>query len=75
VVKEFEADLPTYLNVNSSDIREMAVIAAGNKIIGKEADIIKIVDADARQLWVLINHIYDKKISSKALMKYVPGGY
>lgn len=74
-MKEFEQDLSTYFNVNSVDIREMAVIAAGNKIIGKETDIIKIVDADARQLWVLINHIYDKKISFKTLMKYIPGKY
>ena len=35
VVKEFERDLPQYLSANSSDIREMAVTAAGNKIIGK----------------------------------------
>jgi hypothetical protein len=36
----------------------MAVIAAGNKIIGKEKDILGIVTRDIRQLWVLANHIY-----------------
>jgi len=36
----------------------MAIIAAGNKILGKEEDILKIVDNDENQLWVLVNHIY-----------------
>ena len=53
----------------------MAVIAAGNKIIGKEADILKIVEADARQLWVLVNHTYEKKVSFKALLGYVQGNF
>jgi hypothetical protein len=53
----------------------MAVIAAGNKIIGKEVEILKIVENDPQQLWVLINHIYEKKISFKALLKYVEGNF
>ena len=40
----------------------MAIIAAGNKIIGKPQDILKIVEHDEDQLWVLVNHIYDRKI-------------
>jgi hypothetical protein len=75
VVKEFEQDLSTYFAVNSVDIREMAVIAAGNKVIGRESDILKIVEADPRQLWVLINHIYDKKVSFKPLLKYLEGDH
>jgi len=34
-VKEFERDFKLFLGVNSKDIREMAIVAAGNKIIGK----------------------------------------
>jgi hypothetical protein len=44
VVKEFEGDLGLYLSVNSGDIREMAVIAAGNKIIGREGDVLGMVE-------------------------------
>jgi len=32
---EFERDLKLYLSAKSKDIRTMAVIAAGNRIIGK----------------------------------------
>jgi hypothetical protein len=35
----------------------MAIVAAGNKILGKEADILQVVEEDSRQLWVLVNHI------------------
>lgn len=75
VVKEFEQDLPTFFNAASVDIREMAVIAAGNKVIGREQDILKIVETDPKQLWVMVNHIYDKKISFKPLLKYLPGNH
>jgi hypothetical protein len=53
----------------------MAVIAAGNKVIGREQDILTIVETDPKQLWVLVNHIYDKKISFKPLLKYLPGDH
>lgn len=53
----------------------MAVIAAGNKIIGREADIVQIVEADPKQLWVLVNHILDKKIPFKTLMPYINTPY
>lgn len=46
-----------YLTVNSVDIREMAIIVAGNKIIGREQDILGIVEGDPQQLWVLVNHV------------------
>jgi hypothetical protein len=36
----------------------MAIIAAGNKVLGKEEDVISIAKEDENQLWVLINHIY-----------------
>lgn len=36
----------------------MAIIASGNKILGKEENILQIVNQDENQLWVLINHIY-----------------
>jgi hypothetical protein len=49
----------------------MAMIAAGNKILGKEADILKIIELDPKQLWVMINHIYEKKISSTRLFSYL----
>jgi hypothetical protein len=75
VVKEFEQDLPTYLGVNSVDIREMAVMAAGNRVIGREQDVLRIVENDPRQLWVLVNHIYDKKVSFRPLLKYMQGGH
>jgi hypothetical protein len=26
-------------------------------------------------MWVLINHIYEKKISFKELLKHIPGNY
>lgn len=35
LVREFEKDLEKYLNCQSNDIKEMAIIAAGNKIIGR----------------------------------------
>jgi hypothetical protein len=49
----------------------MAMIAAGNKILGKEKDIEKIVELDPKQMWVMINHIYERKISSSHLFKYL----
>ncbi len=57
------------------DIREMAVIAAGNRVIGREQDVLRIVENDPRQLWVLINHIYDKKVSFRPLLKYILDGH
>ena len=47
------------------------MIAAGNKILGKEKDIEKIVELDPKQMWVIINHIYERKISSSLLFKYL----
>lgn len=71
ISKEFERDLPLILTANSSDIREMATIAAGNKILGKEKDILALVQQDPRQLWILANHIYEKKISYKKMMPFL----
>ena len=36
VIKEFERDLPLYLESKYQEIKEMAIIAAGNKILGHE---------------------------------------
>lgn len=59
VVKEFERDFKSYLKVESKDIREMAMIAAGNKILGKEEDVLSLTkDNNTEFLWVLINHVY-----------------
>jgi hypothetical protein len=33
---EFERDLRVYLSAKSKDIRTMAVIASGNRILGRE---------------------------------------
>lgn len=52
----------------------MAIIAAGNKIIGKPEDILKIVDEDEDQLWVLINHVYERRISFHKLYKFLHNG-
>lgn len=49
----------------------MAMIAAGNKILGKEKDIEKIVQLDPKQMWVIINHIYERKIHSSNLFQYL----
>lgn len=49
----------------------MAVITAGNKIIGKEQEILNIVKKDPKQLWVLANHIYDNKISYRQLFPFI----
>lgn len=71
VVKEFENELTEYLNSPFPEIREMAMIAAGNKILGKEKEIERIVEIDPKQMWVIINHIYERKISSTHLFKYL----
>jgi hypothetical protein len=52
----------------------MAVMAAGNKIIGRESEIMRIVERDPNQLWILINHIYEKKISLRVLLQFL-GSY
>ena len=49
----------------------MAIIAAGNKILGKPDDIERIVDQNDDQLWVLINHIYERKINFTSLYKFL----
>ena len=71
MVKEFETDLEKYINSPHPEIREMAMIAAGNKILGKENDIESIVRIDPKQMWIMINHIYERKISSSHLFKYL----
>jgi hypothetical protein len=35
LTKEFERDLKLYLSAQSKDIRTMAIIAAGNRILGR----------------------------------------
>ena len=68
IVKEFQEELPGYLASEWPEIKEMAIIAAGNRIIGKPEDIIGIVAADEKQLWVMINHIYERKILNAAYL-------
>jgi len=47
------------------------MIAAGNKILGKQKDIQRIIELDPKQMWVLINHIYERKIASNQLFSYL----
>lgn len=52
----------------------MALIAAGNHIIGKEKDILTIAEGNITDIWVLFNHIFSEKISYEALLPYVIKG-
>ncbi len=72
VIREFERDLILYLKVQFKDIREMAVIAAGNKVLGREEDVLGLVQGqlDTELLWVLINHVYETKISCRYLFPF-----
>lgn len=56
------------------DIKEMAIIAAGNKVIGKEEDIMAISNEDRKQLYVLVNHVYERKIPFKAMYSFLGYG-
>jgi hypothetical protein len=49
----------------------MAIIAAGNHIIGREKDILALVEENITSLWVLFNHIFSEKISYKALLPFI----
>lgn len=69
LVKEFERHLKEYLSIESKDIREMAMIAAGNKILGREEDVLELVShTHGEFLWILINHVYEGKISCRYLL-------
>ena len=43
---EFQNDLPFYLKSEYPEIKEMALIAAGNQILGKPEDILQLVEND-----------------------------
>lgn len=49
----------------------MAIIAAGNRVIGREKDILGLVEEEEGSLWVLFNHIFSEKISYQALLPYI----
>jgi hypothetical protein len=49
----------------------MAVVAAGNRIIGKEKDVLFMVEQDEDAIWVLFNHVFSEKISYQALLPYI----
>lgn len=57
--------------MKSKDILEMAPIAAGNKILGREEDVLKILAQNPEDLWVLVNHVYENKIDCKRLFPYI----
>jgi hypothetical protein len=60
----------------SKDIREMAAIAAGNKILGRGKDILALVKHTPKEdLWVLVNHVYENKINCKHLFPYLRDGH
>ena len=71
LTREFERDLRVYLSSKSRDIRTMAVIAAGNRILGREKDVVWMVEEDEGALWVLFNHVISEKASYQALLPYV----
>lgn len=74
IVKRFEEELPLYLSSPYPEIKEVAIIAAGNKILGKPQQIMDIVKENETMIWVLINHIYERKIMSSALYEYLKKG-
>jgi hypothetical protein len=75
LIKEFERDLKQYLKSESKDIKEMAMVAAGNKILGKEEDILYLLKSQGTEfLWVLINHCYESKISSRNMLPFLLAG-
>lgn len=71
LTREFERDLRLYLSAKSKDIRTMAVIAAGNRILGREKEVVGMVEEDEGALWVLFNHVFSEKISYQTLLPYV----
>jgi hypothetical protein len=53
-------------------IRELAVVAAGNKVIGSEEDVLGLLTmVKLEALWVLVNHTYEQKISSRHLLPFL----
>ena len=60
------------MNSGSKDIREMAIVAAGNKIIGKQQDVLDLVgQTNFDCLWVLINHTYENKIHCRYMLPFL----
>jgi hypothetical protein len=49
----------------------MAIIAAGNRIIGKQDEILGLAEEDEGNLWVLFNHVISEKISYQRLLPYI----
>lgn len=49
----------------------MAIIAAGNRIIGKQDEILALAEEDEANLWVLFNHVISEKISYQRLLPYI----
>jgi hypothetical protein len=52
----------------------MAIVAAGNHILGKERDVLSLVEEDNSTLWVLFNHVAAQQISYKAFLPYIIKG-
>ena len=47
-------------------------MAAGNKILGKQEDVLKLVgESNLECLWVLINHTYENKIHSRYMLPFL----
>jgi hypothetical protein len=49
----------------------MAIIAAGNRIIGKQDEILGLAEEDEGNLWVLFNHVISEKICDLRILRYV----
>ena len=49
----------------------MAIIAAGNRIIGKQDEILGLAEEEEGNLWVLFNHVISEKICYQKLLPYI----
>ena len=52
----------------------MAVISAGNRVIGREKDIMELVNKSPEAVWVLCNHVIYERIHFKHLFPYLVNG-
>lgn len=68
VAAEFERDLGEYLGCGWKDIAEMAIIAAGNRVLGSQPLILAV---SQQHFWVLGNHISEGKIAFECLFEWL----
>lgn len=68
VVTEFENDFRNYLQHPCEEIKELAIIAAGNHAIGREVDVLSI---SQESFWVLKNHIIESRLPFTYLFPFI----